>query len=570
MVIRGDWLPRIWELFYILKELQMHKSKTCLSLMSGFLLLFFGCQIRSLQAGTTPEEKDREVARAESAARSEASAPASAAPSAVASELNEMRELIGQQRKQIEKLQSTVEQQQKELGKAMNAIAAKGSEVQTSAALATSSAARVQAESSGQEKVNDLELIKGELEAVADSASQSNSRLTKLESDTAANKKETDAKAKQLGNFNFGGDIRIRYEPFFQEGAKDRNRERVRLRFNITGKVSDEISGGFSLATGTLDDPVSTNQTFSGFLNRKSIGVDKAFITYKPNYAKFLKLDAGKFAYPWYRTPMTFDSDVNPEGFAQTLSFDVKSSVLKSITLVGFQLPINEVSSGLDSFILGGQIQTQFQLSPKVRLGLYGAGINFLRTDPLGVAAAGRTAGTLVGSLNNSNTLRKNSSGTVLGYAYKFAYLDAIAKLDVDIHPRFPLALIFDFVNNVRGPKERSGYWIEAALGKLKEAKDVQFGYTFARIDKDAVISAFNESDLRSSTNVLQHKLQFAYQVKNNLTAQFTAWVGKLDKPLLNTELVPAGVRGACTGADVSGCRDPYLKRLQFDLIYKF
>ncbi len=64
-----------------------------------------------------------------------------------------------------------------------------------------------------------------------------------------------------------------------------------------------------------------------------------------------------------------------PKGFAQTLSFDLKSSVLKNITIVGFQLPINEVSGGLDSFILGGQIQTQFQLSSKARLGLYGAGI---------------------------------------------------------------------------------------------------------------------------------------------------------------------------------------------------
>ena len=32
-----------------------------------------------------------------------------------------------------------------------------------------------------------------------------------------------------------------------------------------------------------------------------------------------------------------------------------------------------------------------------------------------------------------------------------------------------------------------------------------------SRIEKDAVIGAWNESDLRSSTNVLNHKLSFAY-----------------------------------------------------------
>lgn len=429
---------------------------------------------------------------------------------------------------------------------------------------------RINLAAADQEKVNDTELIKGELEAVADSAAQANQRLTKLEADVAANKKDTDAKAKQIGVFTFSGDARVRFESFFHEGAVDRNRERIRLRFNVAGKISDEFSGGFSLATGSLDDPVSTNQSFTGFFNRKSFGLDKAFVTYKPKYAKFLKLDAGKFAYPWYRTGMTFDNDVNPEGFAQTLSFDLKSPGLKNITFVGFQLPINEVSGGPDSFILGGQIQMQFKISPKVKLGLYGAGINFLRMDPLGVAAAGRVSGTLVGSLNNSNTLRLNSSKAVVGYASKFAYLDTIMKLDIDTTPRLPIALLFNFVNNVRGPQDRSGYWTEFTVGRLKEYKDLQFGYTYTSIDKDAVIAAFNESDLRSSTNVSNHRLLTAFMFNNSVSGQFTTWIGQLKNPLTNTELVPSGVRGACTGVDKSGCRDPFLKRLQFDLIYKF
>ena len=176
------------------------------------------------------------------------------------------------------------------------------------------------------------------------------------------------------------------WKPFFTEGAETRTRERFRLRFNVTGKISDEFSGGFSLATGTLDDPVSTNQTLTGFFNRKNIGIDKAYITYQPKYAKALRLDVGQFAYPWYRTPMTFDSDVNVEGLSETLSFDLKSSAFKNFTIVGFQLPINEVSGDDDSYILGGQIQAQFQLGSKVKLGLYGAGIDILRANPIAVA----------------------------------------------------------------------------------------------------------------------------------------------------------------------------------------
>ncbi len=537
----------------------MRKRKPVLNILGSILMLIAGCRIPTLLASDQSDEKRQQIARADTNSASNASS------ATASSEMNEMRELIDSQRRQIEKLESMVEQQQRDLERAMNAIAAKTGAPDAPSGSPASPA--VQETPAGPEKSNDVEVLKGELEAVADSAAQANQRLGKVEADVTANKKETDAKAKQLGNFNFSGDIRVRYEPFFQEGAADRNRERIRARFNLTGKLSDEISGGISLATGSLDDPVSTNQTFTGFLNRKNFGLDKAFITYKPKFASFLRLDAGKFVYPWYRTALTFDSDVNPEGFAETLSFDVKSPVLKNVTLVGFQLPINEVSSGPDSFILGGQIQAQFRISSKVRLGFYGTGINFLRADPIAVAFGN---GSLKPSLPNSNTFVRNGSGTVIGYATKFAYLDAIAKLEIDTTPRFPTMIQFDFVNNVRGSRERSGYWTEVAIGKQKEAKDLQFTYGYIQIEKDAVIGAFNESDLRSSTNVIDHMLKVGYMFKGNLTGQFTAWIGKLNNPLDNVDLIPAGVRGACTGADTSKCRDPYLKRLQFDVIYKF
>jgi hypothetical protein len=569
--IYGDWravVARNLRVGSFYKELQMHNRKAFFSLMSGILILFFACQVGSLMAVDPAEEKSQEMARTETSARNDAAtgAPSDPSPAAIANELNEMREMINLQRKQIEKLQSMMEQQQKELNKAMSAIAAKPALAMVSAERPASAASPAPASYSSQDKVEDVELVKGELEAVADSAAQANQRLSKLETDTAANKKETDAKGKQLGNFNFSGDIRARVETFLQDGAETRTRERFRLRFNVTGKVSDEFSGGFSLATGSLDDPVSTNQSLTGFFNRKSFGVDKAYVTYKPKYASFLKLDAGRFAFPWYRTPMTFDSDVNVEGLAQTLSFDLKSSIFKNFTIVSFQLPINEVSGDDDGYLLGGQIQAKFKLGSKVNLGLYGAGIDILRADPIAVAVGG----SLRPSLPNTNTLRRSSSGSVIGYANGYAYLDAIMKLDFDTGVRFPTSLLFNFVNNVRGSHERSGYWTELMFGKTSAAKDVQFGYAFIRIEKDAVIGAWNESDMRASTNVLNHRLSFAYMIKGNVTGQFTGWIGKLANPYDNRDLAAGSDMVRCTGSDQSGCRDNYLKRLQFDLIYRY
>jgi hypothetical protein len=143
-------------------------------------------------------------------------------------------------------------------------------------------------------------------------------------------------------------------------------------------------------------------------------------------------------------------------------------------------------------------------------------------------------------------------------------------KLDFDTGARFPTTLLFNFVNNVRGPRERSGYWTELTVGKTKEANDMQFGYGLIRIEKDAVIGAWNESDLRSSTNVLNHKMSFAYLIKGNVTGQFTAWIGKLANPYDNKDLAVGSDILRCTSTDQTGCRDNWLKRLQFDLIYKF
>src|SRR4051812_2877875 len=86
--------------------------------------------------------------------------------------------------------------------------------------------------------------------------------------DAVAKKEDfVEGKLKNVGPFSFSGDLRLRHESFFGSGPVNgaepatRNRERYRIRFNATAKLNDEISGGFSLASGDLGDPISTNNT---------------------------------------------------------------------------------------------------------------------------------------------------------------------------------------------------------------------------------------------------------------------------------------------------------------------
>jgi len=76
------------------------------------------------------------------------------------------------------------------------------------------------------------------------------------------------------------------------------------------------------------------------------------------------------------------------------------------------------------------------------------------------------------------------------------------------------------------------------------------------------VIASFNESDQRAPTNILQHRFYANWRIRNNTTAGFTWWHGRT----LNTALENAAKVGGLT----TGAVEPYLNRLQFDLIYSF
>ena len=64
-------------------------------------------------------------------------------------------------------------------------------------------------------------------------------------------------------------------------------------RGNVFGMI------GIFLASGTLGDPTTTNETLTGFFDRKTIGLDRGYITYNPVAHKWLSLTGGKFAFPW-------------------------------------------------------------------------------------------------------------------------------------------------------------------------------------------------------------------------------------------------------------------------------
>src|SRR6266851_4216263 len=238
---------------------------------------------------------------------------------ALSAEVEQLRQMMMQQSQQMEAQQKMMREQQEKL----NALTEELRSAQAAASSAAAAAQEAKAEQ-GNAKVTE-----GQLEAVADATNDLTKKVAALDKDYQGEKKSLDSRIKAIGPFSFSGDMRVRDEPFIGGpctatncDSQVRNRMRFRLRFNANVKLNDDISGGFSLASGDLNDPISTNQTTNQFYTRKAFAIDRAFINYRPHYFKPLTLTGGKFAYPWYNTELLWDKDLNPDGLAQTLSWD--------------------------------------------------------------------------------------------------------------------------------------------------------------------------------------------------------------------------------------------------------
>jgi hypothetical protein len=515
---------------------------------------------------------------------------------------------ISQQNQQVDQLRSQVQQ----LIDATNLANAAAQKAQTGVDQAQSAATQAQQAAANAQKSAD--------EATSSSA-DAKTALTSVATKTQDHDRQLTALEAIAGRFRFSGDVRIRGENYHQEGAQDRNRARIRVRFGLDGQLNQDFVGGVALATGSLGDPTTTNETLSNAFDRKTIGLDRGFITYNPVAHNWLSLTGGKFAYPWLRTSATFDPDLNPEGFDEKFSFNFSGPV-QNFTVQGMELLYNESSGGQDSYALGAQA------SARVKFGPWTATPSFLslkwnRPDALLQESAFAVQATTTGAPATSsapaqgpfpisgegpgcskgnnlptfapcafaangmtNATYVDSKGLAHFYS-GFNYMDFILNNQIqDGLARFPINILAEFLDNIDAeshPLDTKGkvlknlgsqnkeYGFDVSLGQVRNKNDVQFGYAWNREEQDAAIASFVESDQRAPTNILQNRWYALWKVRSNTVASFSWWRGRtLNTYLENNPALFNTWGGASKTITTAGQTEPYLNRLQFDLIYSF
>jgi hypothetical protein len=315
----------------------------------------------------------------------------------------------------------------------------------------------------------------------------------------------------------FSGDFRARFEGFYQGAEPTRQRGRFRLRLGLRAQVAEGLTFNVRVASGDAADVNSTNQSLTDFWNRKPINIDQVAVVYNPPEARALTLGGGKFAYPVARTQMVWDDDLNWEGAFEQVAWTTGRVAFRGVAV---QSPLSDVRGGADAFMFGGYVEAGIPAG-RHALRLSIANYAFKEEDQIAVAL---DQGAVIRT-QQTNRVRRNGAGDVIGYASEFNLVDAIAHVTFDTgRPHYPLTVLADYVVNTRAvDDEASGIWLVGSYGRAESLKTYSVSYTFARIERDAVISAFNFSDMGPATNVVMNMASFSFMPINRLNLDATA-----------------------------------------------
>lgn len=161
--------------------------------------------------------------------------------------------------------------------------------------------------------------------------------------------------------------------------------------------------------------------------------------------------------------------------------------------------------------------------------------------------------------------------------------VDLIGRLELSRSQRWPVALLFNYVVNTQardfqaaGPggsnllvrnDEGSGYWAEFQVGKeltrlapdRVSRGDLLFNYVFTRIEKDAVLTPFNGSDLGIFSDSRVHRLSASVAANPRVVLTVTGFFTQR----------PNGLLGPF-GTTPPGSLNDTQTRLQFDTLFRF
>lgn len=373
-----------------------------------------------------------------------------------------------------------------------------------------------------------------------------------------------------IDRIQWGGDLRLRYEMdsypngnfpavAFQTNEtrnadianteSERNRFRVRARLGAKLKLNDWLDGGIRMTTGRADDPVSPNQTLETADSKYSFALDRAYLRATPT--DWASISGGRIENPYFSTDLVWDPDLAFDGVAASFKPKFSDNWSAFGTLGAFSLDEqqeSETNKARDKWLFGAQAGLQWksmnQSSVKLGVALYDFKNVEGKSNPLNqniydnTELGFRSKGNSTFSIDAAN-LSFCGDGGPCGLASEFREFNVIGQIDLATFNPVHVILTADYVRNIGFDQqeiatrtgflfdeETDGYQVALSVGMpvVKERHDWQVFGAYKRIEADAVLDAFTDSDFHlGGTDTRGWVLGASYGVDKNtwLTARW-------------------------------------------------
>ena len=399
--------------------------------------------------------------------------------------------------------------------------------------------------------------------ATADSAPTSRGSKPSVEEQI----KKLDEQVQRIGPFRFSGDFRLRFDGIFR-GAEpnppvgfaplthqQNARLRYRLRFNFDTDINSKVSFHGQLATGPINNAVTTDQDFTSVTTRHPFFISEAWIDYHPN--KSTELQGGRVLEIFAdNSRFLFDDDIRFNGFNEKYVWAFKNNGLKASSLefragqyilsnpnvaivtagtplaldgdkVGSTgraanlfhqgLLVNQKFNDRWSSQAGGDVQI-YRNPNQIQLASTAVGLPLIVQNGLGLTLSGPVTGT-----GNATT----TSGGAIYTAHNFQIARVTYRLNwagwKSGSHAFPVVFNIQAARNIGiGLPERDAMLASFQVGHVENHGDVSFLYVFSSKGANSMISQVTDDDLGTNTgvNIKTHHLRFDYGIAKKITWQ--------------------------------------------------
>jgi hypothetical protein len=368
----------------------------------------------------------------------------------------------------------------------------------------------------------------------------------------------------KVGPVRLSGDFRLRFDGTFRSATEPPDpplpnvqnaRARYRFRLNLDTDLYPNLSLHAQLATGPLNNQLSTNQDFTSTTVRAPFALSEAWIEYRPT--KSWQLQGGRVVDIFAdNSRFLFDDDLRFNGFNERYTHSFKSNdayisslefragqyILstpnvavitpgsplaragevvgtagRSATLFHQGLLVNQKFNERWNSQVGGDIQL-YNHPNQIQLASTQDGLVLLVQPGIGIALSGPLPGT-----GNATTTPGGVVYTAPGFQVaRLTYRLNYAGFTHGDHA-FPVTFNVQVARNVAtGLNERDAMLAALQVGRITKRGDTSFLYVFAIKGANSMISQVTDDDLGTGTgvNVRTSHFRFEYGISKKVTLQ--------------------------------------------------